>query len=354
MQKIAILGAGLIGRSVALLLQPKFAVSLYEKNTINDSNTTGLLAAAMIAPTAESVIASDSIVNMGSCAQQLWPKLLSQLNLDNLYQNKGSLILAHRQDMSDLEHFKQRLSEQSKSQVRALSRFDITRLEPELSHQFAAGLFIESEGQLDNKGYYQATSKMIQNSDIHLHEHTDINIADLPESYDWIIDCRGLGSKSEVLQIKSKLRGVRGEVVRVRAPEVELTRPIRIMHPRHPIYIAPKPNQEFVIGATEIESEDDKQATVRSTLELLSAAYSTHKGFAEAEILSVKAGLRPTFLDNEPKITKSGNFIQINGLYRHGYLLAPYILQQVLLLLDPSLSFCHQQSLDQELIEQLI
>lgn len=353
MQTIAILGAGLIGRSLALLLQPKFAISLYEKSSLNDNDTTGRLAAAMVAPTAESIIASNSIVEMGNSATQLWPKLLDHLNLAGLYQNEGSLILAHRQDMNDLEHFKQRLSEQSKLQVQALSRFDITRLEPELSHQFAAGLFIETEGQIDNKGYYRVTSEMIQNSGITLHEHTEVNIAALPETFDWIIDCRGLGSKNELLQQDANLRGVRGEVVRVRAPEVSLTRPIRIMHPRHPIYIAPKPNHEFVIGATEIESEDNKQATVRSTLELLSAAYSAHKGFAEAEVLSVKAGLRPTFLDNEPKIITMNNHIQINGLYRHGYLLAPYVLQQVLLLIVPEHSFCHQQNLNEQLIEQL-
>lgn len=354
MQKVAILGAGLIGRSLALLLQSKYAVSLFEKSSLNEQDTTGLLAAAMVAPTAESIIASENIVRMGNEATKLWPKLLTQLNLTNLYQNRGSLILAHRQDMNDLEHFKQRLSQQSQEKVQALSRFDITRLEPELSHQFAAGLFIETEGQVDNKGYYSATAQMIQSSTIELNENSQVDLSDVTNSFDYVIDCRGLGSKAELLEPTAKLRGVRGEVVRVRAPEVTLTRPIRVMHPRHPIYIAPKPNHEFVIGATEIESEDDKQATVRSTLELLSAAYSTHKGFAEAEVISVKAGLRPTLLDNEPKITCCGKQIQVNGLYRHGYLLAPYILQQVLLLLDPELSFCHQQSQDQELIEQRV
>ena len=354
MQKIAVLGAGLIGRSLALLLQHKFAVSLYEKNTLNDSNTTGLLAAAMVAPTAESIISSDAIVRMGNVTTELWPLLLTKLGLDDLYQHKGSLILAHRQDMSDLAHFQQRLSEQNKDKIKALSRFDITRLEPELSHQFAAGLFIESEGQVDNKRYYKETAEQIRNSSIKLHEHSEISLTTLSKDYSHVIDCRGLGSKDELHSDTAKLRGVRGEVVRVRAPEVSLTRPVRVMHPRHPIYIAPKPNNEYVIGATEIESEDDKAPTVRSALELLSAAYSTHKGFAEAEVISIQAGLRPTLQDNEPKILIKGKHIQINGLYRHGYLLAPYILQQVLLILAPELSFGHQQQLDEQLVEQHI
>ena len=50
------------------------------------------------------------------------------------------------------------------------------------------------------------------------------------------------------------LRPVRGEVIRVYAPEVEFSLPVRLMHPRYKLYIAPKINHEYVIGATEIES----------------------------------------------------------------------------------------------------
>ncbi|WP_370661100.1 FAD-dependent oxidoreductase [Psychrosphaera algicola] len=130
------------------------------------------------------------------------------------------------------------------------------------------------------------------------------------------------------------MRGVRGEVVRVRAPEVTLTRPIRLMHPRYPLYIVPKSDDQYVIGATEIESEDNKAPSVRSTLELLSAAYSIHKGFAEAEVIEIQTGLRPTLLDNEPSIIIKSKHIQINGLYRHGYLLTPCLVDQTLRLLE--------------------
>ncbi len=339
MEKIAILGAGLIGRTLALLLKDQFAVHLFEKTSLNDSNSTGRLAAAMVAPTAESVNASDHLVQLGQLSTQLWPELLARLKLPNLYQNKGTLVLAHRQDVNDLQHFKQRLSESSQSRLEPLSRFDVTRLEPDLNNQFAAGLLIDKEGQIDNENYYKLTETMIRQSNIVLQEHTSVDISEVEQDFNLVIDCRGLGSKTDLADKNANLRGVRGEVVRVKAPEVELTRPIRVMHPRHPIYIAPKPNNEYVIGATEIESEDNKSATVRSTLELLSAAYSVHKGFAEAEVLSIKVGLRPTLLDNEPSIIIQGNLIQVNGLYRHGYLIAPSVLQQLLLLISPDLSF---------------
>ncbi len=143
---------------------------------------------------------------------------------------------------------------------------------------------------------------------------------------DWVFDCRGLGARVEWPQ----LRGVRGEVVRLHAPDVKLQRPTRLIHPRYPIYIAPKENHVFVIGATEIETEDLSPASVRSALELLSAAYTVHSGFAEARILEINTQARPTLADNLPAIRCLGErTLQINGLYRHGFLISPAMLDVV-------------------------
>ncbi len=127
------------------------------------------------------------------------------------------------------------------------------------------------------------------------------------------------------------MRGVRGEVVRVHAPEVNLTRPVRLLHPRYPLYIAPKPDGVYVIGATQIESEDLSPASVRSALELLSALYSVHPAFGESRILEMASQCRPALPDNRPEIRwDGGRLIQINGLYRHGYLIAPALLDAAL------------------------
>lgn len=354
MQNTAILGAGLIGRLLALLLKDEYQISLYEQTELNDSSTTGRLAAAMVAPTAESVIASDHIVTMGQQATELWPALLTRLELSDLYQNQGTLVVAHRQDQNELQHFKQRLTALSQHCISTLTQTDINKLEPELSQQFSSGLFIPDEGQVDNKALYLQTEQLLRNSNVELFEHTSVNLEQVKQKYDWVIDCRGLGSKAELVDNQAQLRGVRGEVVRLRAPEVNLSRPIRIMHPKYPIYIAPKPDHEFVIGATEIESEDDKAPTVRSSLELLSAAYTVHKGFAEAEVLSIKAGLRPTLLDNEPMITKQKQLLQVNGLYRHGYLIAPYLLQQLMLILAPHKALQSNAHIDPTVYREIV
>jgi glycine oxidase len=80
-----------------------------------------------------------------------------------------------------------------------------------------------------------------------------------------------------------------------------------------------------MVGASVIESEEEGPVSVRSALELLGSAYALHPAFGEAEILDLGAGVRPAFPDNVPKIVveREGRLLRVNGLYRHGFLLAP-------------------------------
>lgn len=82
-----------------------------------------------------------------------------------------------------------------------------------------------------------------------------------------------------------------------------------------------------MIGATMVESGQSDKFSVRSMLELLGSAYALHPSFAEAEIVEMGVDLRPAFIDNLPRVERDKNLWSINGLYRHGYLLAPYMAQ---------------------------
>ena len=154
-----------------------------------------------------------------------------------------------------------------------------------------------------------------------LHWHTSVDDAAPPRAR-VTIDCRGLGAKRAL----PSLRGIRGEVARVKAPGIGLARPVRLLHPRYPIYLAPKQDDVYVIGATEIEGEDMSPVSVRSALELLSAAFAVHPGFGEARILELNTQCRPTLPDHRPAIVWDGaRTLRVNGLYRHGYMIAPEV-----------------------------
>jgi glycine oxidase len=126
------------------------------------------------------------------------------------------------------------------------------------------------------------------------------------------------------------VRGVRGEVIWLHAPGVRLQRPVRLLHPRHRVYIVPRPGDLFVVGATEIESEDRSPVSLRSAVELMSAAHSVLPELAEARIVHMESNLRPALPDNQPHTHTAPGLLRINGLFRHGWLLAPALVQDAL------------------------
>jgi len=347
--KVAILGAGLIGRMLTVSLMADYEVVLFDKDNGNAQQSAGYLAAAMLAPVAESVDCSAEVMAMGQKALSMWPTFLETLDKPVFFQQTGSLIVAFEQDIATLEQFERQLKSDD---FKSVNPKELQQLEPELQKRFKNTLFLPNEAQLDNRQLLEALAFQIKRKGVAW--HTD-SIAEIVNDdvlingqqlngYDMVFDCRGIGLQADIQNHQASLRGVRGEVIRVHAPQVDLNRPVRLMHPRYPIYIAPKENHHFVIGATQIESEDNRKPTVRSALELLSACFSLHKGFAEAEIMSIDAGLRPTYLDNEPKIYHSQNRIVVNGLYRHGYLLAPVIVETCVALLKQQLEASCEKS----------
>jgi glycine oxidase len=68
-----------------------------------------------------------------------------------------------------------------------------------------------------------------------------------------------------------------------------------------------------------------------------------HPAFAEARIVEFGSGLRPAFPDNLPRITAGKNKIAVNGLYRHGFLLAPA-------LAELTLGFVQRGAIDNEVM----
>ena len=332
-----VLGVGLMGRLLAhTLARAGHRVDVHEAQGPDAQGAAAHVAAAMLAPLAESAITEASVVQMGEYALPRWQALIAELPEPVFFQRNGTLIVWHRQDQAEARRLAQ-LIERNQRHLpslpapQSLDDAGVQTHEPALAHRFTQALYLPGEGQLDNRQLLSALLASLQQQGVALHWHSRRTPQDFQAGAsgqpDWVFDCRGLGSRTEWTQ----LRGVRGEVVRLHAPEVTLQRPTRLIHPRYPIYIAPKENHVFVIGATEIETEDLSPASVRSTLELLSAAYTVHSGFAEARILEVLTQARPTLPDNLPALQAlSPRCLQINGLYRHGFMISPAVLDAVM------------------------
>jgi glycine oxidase len=346
---IGIAGAGLLGRLLALtLVQQGHSVTLFDQDSMNGKLSCGMSAAGMLTPFAELDSMEPSITEMGIYSLKKWPLILSKLKQKVYFQQMGSLMLAHAQDRDELNRFK-KLYEQTRGklpclqekEISVLDSQEIQTLEPELGQSFQEGLYFPSEGQICPSDLFSALAIELTRS-VTWHEKSKvtaikpciIECLDNRYTYDWVFDCRGLGSKPDY----SDLRGVRGELIELYAPGIQLNRIIRLMHPRYALYIAPRPQQRFIIGASSIESEDHSPISVQTTLELLSAAYSLHRGFAEARIIESRVNCRPAFSNNLPKIETEQGLTRINGLYRHGYLLAPYLVEEAVHTFNMSLT----------------
>jgi glycine oxidase len=333
-----VLGAGLMGRLLACALaQRGHRVEVFDAGGPEAEHAAARVAAAMLAPLAESAVTELPVVRMGQHALARWPQLLAALDRPVFFQQSGTLVLWHRQDAAEAERFASQLARTSAAlpslpQAQRVDSAAIHALEPSLDHRFAQGLYLPDEGQLDNRELLAALAHQMLVLGVTVHWHTPRTPAEVdPGTEGWLFDCRGLGAQPQW----STLRGVRGEVARVHAPGVSLSRPTRLVHPRYPLYIAPKQDGLFVIGATEIESDDLSPASVRSTLELLSAAYTVHPGFGEARIVELGVQLRPTLPDNLPALRlRAPRRMEINGLYRHGFMIAPALLDAVLEIVD--------------------
>ena len=344
--KYAIVGGGLMGRLLAVALAQKGAqIDLFEQGSSDASGSAARIAAAMLAPLAESAITEDSVVRMGIHSLPRWKELIEQLSTPVFFQQDGTLILWHHQDASEAERFTAHLEKncRNNAQLKSVVKLDaaaVHNLEPGVANRFKQGLYLPDEGQLDNRQLLNALRIELENLHVQCHWNTTMDPEDLRKdiSFRAVIDCRGTGAKEAWVNSSNSLRGVRGEVIRLHAPEVKLRRPTRLIHPRYPIYIAPKENDIYVVGATEIESDDRSEMSVRSAMELLSAVYTVHSGFAEARILEMATQCRPTLKNNLPEIqsrkdTGLADLIMINGLYRHGFMISPAILDCTLELL---------------------
>jgi glycine oxidase len=313
---VSIIGAGIAGAWQALLFaQAGHAVTLHERSDSAMMLSTSHWAGGMLAPNCESEIAEPIISRLGSRALDLWRRELPETPFN------GSLVVAHSRDRNDFERFAKLTSGHTRLDAQGLAE-----LEPSLQGRFRDGLFFADEGHVEPRRVLPKLHEKIIAAGGTIKFNSDVTPADIDGI---VIDCRGLAARDG----EPELRGVKGEMILIETSEVELVRPVRLIHPRWPLYVIPREDHLFMLGATSLETEDEG-VSVRSALELLGAAYAVHPAFAEARIVEFGSGLRPAFPDNLPRVAIDNNRISVNGLYRHGFLIAPALAELTLAYVD--------------------
>ncbi len=376
--RIGIAGAGLLGRLLAWHLSRQgHEVHVHDPAphalpTHDGQGAAGFTAAGMLSPLAELDTAEPDVAARGWQSIAHWRAIAACMDgqvgepttaqtphhaLARFAQH-GSLMVAHGPDLGAARRVLSRLDRAQAlpsaglgtHQAQALSPEQLHALEPEL-HGSGGPLhawLLPGEAHIDTVAMMQALHDGAPG--VRWHWGTQVQrvapgclwLAASPTSaatapstapgqartFDLVCDVRGVGARPTL-----PVRGVRGEVVWLYAPGVTLQRPVRLLHPRHRIYIVPRPGERLLVGASELETEDRGPVTLRSAVELMAAAHSILPALAEARILRMDANLRPALPDHRPHIHTEPGLARLNGLYRHGWLLAPSVANEALLAL---------------------
>lgn len=333
---IGIAGAGLLGRLLAWrLARGGHRVTVFDPAPgpaprFDGQGAAAFSAAGMLSPLAELDNSSAEVAALGWRSIALWREIVGELTARPAFSQRGSLLLAHRNDLGTAQRVLARIASGTDGSPQPLTAPQLFEFEPALQGAAHAWL-LPDEAQIDPIGTLQA-----------LHDEADgvtwhwgravarvlpgaLVVGDDVHRFDLVIDVRGTGAHADL-----PVRGVRGETAWLHAPGHGLTRPVRLLHPRHRVYLVPRPGDIVFVGASEIESDDRSPVSLRSAVELMAAAHSVMPALAEARVLRLDRNLRPALPDNEPRTARAPGLVRINGLFRHGWLIAPALVEDAL------------------------
>jgi glycine oxidase len=297
----SVLGSGVAGLCVATLLAERGedVEVIIKDNCCAASHWAG----GMLAPWCEAESAPQQVIDWGQHSAAWWSQRVAGV------EHQGTLVIAPPRDGLELTRFANMTQEHQWVAP--------GEIEPALENRFARGLFFAGEAHLDPRQAMLQLRETLLSNNVSFHTGN-------PSGN--IIDCRGIhacGSQPE-------LRAVRGEMLILQSQDLHFSRPIRLLHPRFPCYLVPRAEGRFMLGATMVESHDDSPVSARAMMELLSAAYTIHPALAEARILETGSGLRPAWRHNLPEIRYENGIFSLNGMYRHGFLLAPVMAEKLM------------------------
>ncbi len=274
---ISVIGAGIAGAWQALLFaRAGHAVTLHERSDQGMTQSTSYWAGGMLAPWCEAETSEPLISRLGIRSLELWREHFPDTPFN------GSLVVAHPRDRADFERFARLTTGHRRLDASALSE-----LEPSLEGRFRDGLFYADEGHVEPRRVLPELHARFAAAGGSIKFNSE---ADADDVDGVVIDCRGLSARDT----QASLRGVKGEIILIETDEIKLSRPVRLIHPRWPLYVIPR------------------------------------GGNREARIVEFGSGLRPAFPDNLPRIAVHKQKIAVNGLYRHGFLLAPALAELTL------------------------
>tara|TARA_E500000178_G_scaffold354965_1_gene425841 strand:+ start:778 stop:1881 length:1104 start_codon:yes stop_codon:yes gene_type:complete len=337
---IFIIGSGLIGLSIGFkLITNGFEVTIFN---YDDSRESSLASVGMLAPIIEAKPSEEDLFNLLELSKKKWEeyakKISEHSSLEINFKKTSALMVANNFDDLQRLKFKQKFFLKLGKNIDFLDREETLKFEPNLNDNVQGSLYCKSQDQVNPinlkmclKDCFLKNGGKIINKNIEkiIFENKKVGVSYDGEKFysDKIILAAGAWSqkvlkRSFSINISSKpLKGV--------SLNLSCNNNQKITHNLwfRNIYIAPRDDNEIMVGATEDDRGFKSGINIDEIFFLVKNLKESLPFTEELEIKSLNSGLRPASYDGLPIIGTideiSKSIICAFGHYRHGVLLSP-------------------------------
>ncbi|MBE9120572.1 FAD-binding oxidoreductase [Tychonema sp. LEGE 07199] len=338
MVRVAIIGCGIIGASIAFELSkfPEVKVTVFDKQP-PALGSTGAALGVLMGVISHKTKGRNWQLRESSLQryETLIPELEAVTGRKIPFNKQGILMLGGEgEDLSKWE----KLAAIRESQGWKLELWDVQQVRdrnPHLSvnNNIIAGIYSPQDRQVDPTALTLALVDAAERNGVIFEFGVEVEGAAIAASgeFDRLIISAGLGSATVTASLNQliDIRPVLGQALHLRLKNPLGNPDFRPVITCDDVHIVPLANQEFWIGATVEfpENGGEIQANADMLEEVMARAISLFPALAEAEILRKWSGLRPRPEKRPAPIieTLPGNshVLIASGHYRNGVLLAP-------------------------------
>ncbi|MEG3920929.1 FAD-dependent oxidoreductase [Microcoleus sp. T3_A4] len=338
MVRVAIIGCGIIGASIAFELSqfPELKVTVFDKQPPAQGSTGAALGVLM------GVISHKTKGrnwHLRETSLQRYETLIPELEAVTgrkiPFNKQGILMLCSEgEDLSKWE----KLIATRDSQGWQLELWDVERVRDRCPHlslnnQIIAAIYSPQDRQVDPTALTLALVDAAERNGVIFEFGVPVEAAEIAASleFDRLIVCAGLGSAAVTASLNQlvDIRPVLGQALHLRSAKPLGNPDFRPVITCDDVHIVPLGNQEFWVGATVEFSENggEIQGNADMLAQVMARAIALCPALAEAEIIRKWSGLRPRPEGRSAPIIEMlpGNdrVLIASGHYRNGVLLAP-------------------------------
>ena len=333
---ILVVGAGVIGLSIARALVARDMGRV----TVVDRGKAGAeaswAAAGMLAPNAETH-EDGALFRLCTASNALYPnyaaQLLEETGIDVELDTTGTLSLSFDETGDRVISEKYDWQKGAGIEVERLSAEEVLKLEPGISAAVRSGLFYPNDWQVENRKLVAALRRSCELGGVRILEHSeaselltvDDRVHGLRTSSGEIraaVVVVANGAWASQLLGKSIVRPVRGQMIGLQGGE----RALKAVVYGPSGYLVPRKDGRVLVGATVEDVGFRKEVTADAIEALRDAVLEIAPVLGNFDIKEAWAGLRPFADDGLPVIGRvpwCEGLLVATGHYRNGILLAP-------------------------------